>query len=277
MSGLTLERVLSRDRWIVGACIALISLLAWLWLWRQWAAMGGGSMAGMDMPGMDMSGMDMGGAETAASDAPAYLASAFFMWLIMMIAMMLPSAAPMILLYGKLARGPRTEGASLASTAVFAGTYLAIWAGFSALAAIAQWLLVRSGAVSELTLAFGDRRLAGALLIAAGLYQATPVKRACLDACRSPMSFLMRLWRPGFAGAARLGFAHGFYCLGCCAALMALLFVFGVMNLVWVAALAIFVLIEKLLPIGPRIATGAGIVAVLVGLAMMFNIGGRSL
>jgi predicted metal-binding membrane protein len=257
MSDLTLERVLSRDRWIVGICIALISLLAWVWLWREGAAMSGGSMAGMDMSGMDMSGMDMGDAGTATADAPAYLSSAFVMWLVMMIAMMLPSAAPMILLYGKLARGPRAEGASLAPTAVFAATYLSIWAAFSALAAIAQWLLVRSGAVSELSLAFGDRRVAGALLIATGLYQVTPVKRACLDACRSPMSFLMRLWRPGYAGAARLGFAHGTYCLGCCAALMALLFVFGVMNLAWVAVLAIFVLVEKLMPMGTRFGTGA--------------------
>ncbi len=131
---------------------------------------------------------------------------------------------------------------------------------------------MRPGAVSELSLAVGDRRIGGALLIAAGLYQATPLKRACLDACRSPMSFLMRLWRPGWAGAARLGFAHGIYCLGCCALLMTLLFVFGVMNLIWVAALALFVLIEKLLPAGSRIAAGAGIVAVFVGLIMIFAV-----
>ena len=121
------------------------------------------------------------------------------MWLIMMIAMMLPSAAPMILLYGKLARGGRQQGGVFASTTVFAGLYLAVWGGFSAIAALVQWALVRSGAISDMGLAFGDRRIAGALLIAAGLYQLTPLKRACLEKCRSPLSFLMRLWRPGMA------------------------------------------------------------------------------
>jgi predicted metal-binding membrane protein len=227
-------------------------------------------MSGADNP---MSGMDMsGGAMVPPGDALAYLSSAFVMWLLMMIAMMLPSAAPMILLYAKLSHGARTQGAALAPAAIFACVYLMVWGGFSAIAALAQWLRVRAGAVSELGLAFGDRRIGGALLIAAGLYQATPLKRACLDACRSPLSFVMRLWRPGWAGAVRLGFAHGIYCLGCCAALMALLFVFGVMNLVWVAALALFVLIEKTLPVGPRIGAGVGVVAVIGGLGLMLGV-----
>ena len=98
------------------------------------------------------------------------------------------------------------------------------------------------------------------------------MKRACLESCRSPLSFLMRLWRPGWAGAARLGFAHGLYCLGCCALLMTLLFVFGVMNLVWVAALALFVMVEKLLPVGPRFSTGVGIAAAIVGLGMIIGV-----
>ena len=133
-------------------------------------------MAGMDMPGMDMSG-PMG----SPAEAWVYLSSAFVMWLLMMVAMMLPSAAPMILIYGKVVRGAQAQGAAMAPTAVFAGLYLVIWGGFSALAALAQWLLVRSGVISEMGLAIGDRRIAGTLLIAAGLYQATPVKRACLD------------------------------------------------------------------------------------------------
>jgi predicted metal-binding membrane protein len=269
MSGFTLDRALARERWIIGGCVALIAALAWAWLWRQWAPMSGaGNSTGMDMPGMDMSD----GAMAPPGDAVAYLSSAFVMWLLMMIAMMLPSAAPMILLYAKLSRGARAQGAALAPAAIFAGVYLAVWGGFSALAALAQWLLVRSGAVTELGLAFGDRRIGGALLIAAGLYQATPLKRACLEACRSPLSFIMRLWRPGWAGAARLGFAHGIYCLGCCAPLMALLFVFGVMNLVWVAALALFVLVEKTLPFGARIGAAAGVVAVIAGLGLMLGV-----
>jgi predicted metal-binding membrane protein len=109
------------------------------------------------------------------------------------------------------------------------------------------------------------RRIAGALLIAAGLYQTTPVKRACLESCRSPMSFLMRAWRPSWAGAARLGLIHGLYCLGCCAVLMGLLFLFGVMNLVWVAALSLFVLVEKAFPFGQRVGLVAGFAAIALG------------
>ena len=129
------------------------------------------------MPDMDMGGAMM----VSTADAGPYLMSAFIMWLLMMIAMMLPSAAPMILLYGKLARGARAQGAALAPTAIFAFVYLATWAAFSIAAAIAQLLLIRMGFVSEMTLAFGNWRIGGALLIAAGLYQLTPLKRACLE------------------------------------------------------------------------------------------------
>jgi predicted metal-binding membrane protein len=264
VSDSTVDRLLPRDRWIVGGCVALITALAWVWLWRESQAMAPDeSMPGMEMPGAGM---------VSPSDAAAYLTSTFVMWFLMMVAMMLPSAAPMILFYSGLARGARAKGAVFAPTSIFAAMYLAVWAGFSALATVAQWLLVRSGAVSEMTLAFGNQHIGGSLLIAAGLYQATPLKRACLNTCRSPMSFLMRFWRPGWAGAARLGLLHGMTCLGCCAALMALLFVFGVMNLVWVAALALVVLAEKAFPIGPRIGAALGVVSVVVGLVLVLGV-----
>jgi predicted metal-binding membrane protein len=269
MARSVLDRALARNSWIVGGCLALIAALAWLWLWRQWVAMSGGAEAAMSMPDMDMGGAMM----VAPTDVWPYLFSAFAMWLLMMTAMMLPSASPMILLYGRLAGGARTQGAALAPTALFAGVYLAVWAAFSLAAALAQWLLIRSGAVSDLTLAFGDRRVGGALLIVAGLYQATPLKRACLDSCRSPLSFLMRYWSPSWVGAARLGLMHGLYCLGCCAVLMALLFVFGVMNLVWVAALSLFVLIEKALPFGQNIGLVAGVATIVLGGIMVLGIG----
>lgn len=269
MSDLTLERALLRDRWIVSACLALLVALACLWLWRDYAAM---AQWDRSMAAMGMKNMEMVGGPMATSSAPtAYIVEAFVMWFIMMVAMMLPSAAPMILLYGKLARAGRGQGGVFASTTMFAGLYLAVWGGFSAVAALIQWALVRSGAISDMGLAFGDPQIAGALLIAAGLYQLTPLKRACLKKCRSPMSFLMRLWRPGLAGAARLGLTHGVYCFGCCAMLMALLFVFGVMNLAWVALLAVLVLIEKVVPGGPRIAQLAGGAALAVGAAMVLG------
>ena len=254
------DRILLRDRWIVGGCVVLITALAWVWLWREAQVMAPDeSMPGMEMPGAGM---------ISPSETTAYLWSTFVMWLLMMVAMMLPSAAPMILFYSAIARSARVRGAALAPTSVFAAFYLAVWGAFSAVAALAQWLLVRSGAISDMTLAFGNQRIAGVLLIAAGVYQATPLKRTCLGACRSPMTFLMRFWRPGWKGAARLGLLHGLTCLGCCAALMALLFVFGVMNLLWVAALALVVLAEKTFPMGPRIAAAAGAVLGGVGFAL---------
>jgi predicted metal-binding membrane protein len=190
----------------------------------------------------------------------------------MMVAMMVPSAAPMILLYGKVTRRARQQGGVFASTTVFASVYLAFWGGFSAIAALIQWALVRSGVISDMGLAFGDRRIAGVLLIATGVYQLTPLKHACLETCRSPLSFLMRLWRPGLVGAARLGLTHGVYCLGCCAMLMVLLFVFGVMNLAWVALLAIVVLIEKVVPWGERISWLVAAAALDLGVAMVLGL-----
>jgi predicted metal-binding membrane protein len=270
MSDLTLERALLRDRWIIGCCLALLVALACLWLWRDHFAIArwDESMASMGMKDMEMERGPM-----ATSSAPAaYLAEAFIMWLVMMVAMMLPSAAPMILLYGKLARSARDRGAVFASTTVFASFYLAVWAGFSAVAALIQCALVRRGAISDMGLAFGDQRIAGALLIAAGLYQLTPLKYTCLEKCRSPVSFLMRQWRPGLAGAARLGLTHGLYCLGCCAMLMALLFVFGVMNLAWVACLAVVVLIEKVVPQGERFGWFIGVSALVLGTAMVLGL-----
>jgi predicted metal-binding membrane protein len=175
-----------------------------------------------------------------------YLGAAFLMWALMMVAMMLPSAAPMILLYERFTR--RSASGGLAGTAMFALAYVGIWSLFSAAAAIAQAFLISTGLVSQMALKLGDGRIAGALLMLAGLYQLSALKRACLDSCRSPLSFLMRLWRPGAAGALRLGLAHGFYCLGCCWALMLLLFVGGVMSLAWIAGLAMLVFLEKLAP-----------------------------
>ena len=212
----------------------------------------------MDMPGM---------AAMAPASWTADLSAAWLMWLLMMVAMMLPSAAPMILVYARLARTADAQGGVVAPTLAFAGVYMATWATFSLIAAGAQLALAHSGLVTQGALAIGDGRIAGGLLIAAGLYQLTPLKRACLSQCRSPLSFLMRLWRPGWTSALRLGLTHGLFCIGCCGLLMALLFVGGVMNLAWVAALAVIVLFEKVAPIGDKGATAIGAMAILAGLA----------
>jgi predicted metal-binding membrane protein len=194
----------------------------------------------------------------------AYLVPTFAMWTVMMVAMMLPSAAPMILLF---ARVPRNGGRALHVT-LFAGSYLAVWALFSVAASFAQALMVASGAVTQATLAIGNVALAGGILIGAGVYQLSPLKEACLDACRSPLSFILRLSRPGLVGTIRLGLAHGIYCLGCCWALMLLLFVGGVINIAWIAALAFLVLAEKAAPVSLRrflalLLVGAGALLIL--------------
>lgn len=163
----------------------------------------------------------------------------------MMVAMMLPSAMPMILLF---ARFSRQSGGGAASTILFTLTYLLIWLLFSGLATVAQAALVATALASHVDVSLADGRLSGALLIAAGIYQLSPLKAACLNQCRSPLSFVMRFWRPGWKGAIRLGLSHGLYCLGCCWVLMLLLFVGGVMNLVWIAILTLIVLAEKIAP-----------------------------
>jgi predicted metal-binding membrane protein len=188
------------------------------------------------------------------------------MWVAMMVAMMLPSAAPMVLLYAQGVRLAERQGravnASAAITA-FALAYLAVWILFSLWAVALQWALEQAGALSAM-MSSRVALLSGGLLIAAGLYQLTPLKTVCLRHCRGPAQFLGDHWRPGVTGAWQMGFTHGLYCLGCCAALMLLLFVGGVMNLIWIAALTLFVAIEKLARFGER-ATKAMAALLLAG------------
>jgi len=194
---------------------------------------------------------------------PAAAASFLGMWAAMMVAMMLPSAAPVTLLIASLNRKRAAAGgAVLASTALFVFGYLAVWLAFAAAATTLQWAIDEAGLLSE-TMAFGNIVLAGSVLVAAGVYQWTPLKEACLRHCRSPLDFILFHWRDGAVGAVVSGVGHGFFCLGCCWMLMALLFVGGIMNLTWIAGIALLVLIEKTLPWGRRVSqvTGAVLVA----------------
>jgi predicted metal-binding membrane protein len=156
--------------------------------------------------------------------------------------MMLPSASPMIVSYRSFTRSGSLPG----STSVFASGYLVAWVGLAVLAATAQWALHNVALVSSMGVA--TRPVAGVFLVGAGAFQFTKLKRACLGTCRTPMGFLMTQWRDGCGGALAMGVRHGVYCVMCCWALMALLFVLGVMNLAWVAVLAAIVLIEKVAP-----------------------------
>ena len=260
------ETVVRRDRLVVAGGLALITSLAWLYLLTGAGMdmgdmdMGDMDMGDMDMGNMDMSGMDMAGMHMAW-DAR-YAVIMFLMWWIMMIAMMMPSAAPMILLFAAVNRRSRERDAPWVPTTFFATGYLIAWAGFSLGATAIHWSLDRSGLMTPAMASSADW-LGAVLLIAAGLYQLTPLKHACLRHCRSPVAFVTAHWQPGRAGALRMGLWHGAFCVACCWVVMGLLFYGGVMSFTWIVGLSIFVLLEKLLPAGHGFGyvTGAGFIA----------------
>jgi predicted metal-binding membrane protein len=198
------------------------------------------------------------GAMTPLRWTPSYATLMFFMWWIMMMAMMLPSASPMILLFASINRKQRERGSPYVATSVFALGYLLAWAGFSLAAITLQWGFDRATLLSPM-LVSTSVVLGGVLLIAAGVWQLTPLKHACLRHCRSPIHFLAHGWRKGRFGALRMGLEHGVFCLGCCWVLMILLFYGGVMNLYWIVGLAVFVLLEKTVPAGHWLGSAAGL------------------
>jgi predicted metal-binding membrane protein len=261
-----LENVLRRERLILVSSLVVAIGLAWTWL-----LLGAGT--GMSIPSMGgdhaMSGMAHATMQPAVW-TPDYAALMFAMWWVMMAAMMLPSAAPMLLLFARINRVERAGGRSYVPTGIFAAGYLIAWGGFSALATAAQWGLQRLDLLSPM-MATPSRLLAAAILIGAGVWQLTPIKRICLQHCRSPLGFLAISWRRGRGGAFRMGLDHGTYCLGCCWFIMGLLFVVGVMNFFWIAALAIFVLVEKVLPFGYWVGLAAGLGAIARGSAMLIE------
>lgn len=238
-------RILKRERLLVAAGLAALIGISWYYL------LAGAGLADQAMPGMAMAPM-----------APPPLAALVTMWWLMMVAMMLPSAAPAILLYAKV-KAARDSASTIGPAWLFAAGYLLVWLAFSILAALAQRQFTGSSMALD-----SDGAQAG-VLIAAGLYQLSPVKSACLRQCRSPAQFLSRHWRPGTAGALRLGLLHGAYCVGCCWLLMALLFVGGVMNFAWIALLTAAVAAEKLLLWGHWMARISGIVLLAWGVIKM--------
>lgn len=201
-----------------------------------------------DMAGAGMADMPMGAKPMAIQPLSlSYFLAAFAMWSIMMVAMMLPSAAPMILLHARIDRAT-SHYARLLHSLMVMGSYLLIWISFSAIAAGAQALLLHRGYLSAETLSLGGRMGAAGLLLVGALYELTPAKHRCLENCQSPLIFIHRYWRPGSGGAFQIGMRHGLYCLGCCWALMLLLFVGGVMNLAWIAFFTCLVAAQKMAP-----------------------------
>lgn len=265
MSGL--EAVLKHDRRVVAAGLVLVVVLAWGYTLTG---------AGMGMSAFEMTRQsdhstifgDGAGAVPGRLWTLSQSALMLLMWWVMMIAMMLPSAAPTILLAAALNRRSSAKQAPYGSAACFTIGYLLVWALFSVLATAAQWLLQYAGQLS-MALQNTGAYLNAALLIAGGLWQFSPIKQACLRHCRSPVEYLTCYRRPGNAGALLMGMGHGSYCLACCWFLMALLFIGGVMNIYWIAGLALYVMVEKLLPHGRRISQALGILLIGAGLAVL--------
>src|SRR5262249_55779496 len=269
MAEAALETVLRRDRVIVGTALAGLAALAWgyvLWL-----------AADMDMGGMDMTGFRMipaGLGIMAPANAPwgaIEFAFVFAMWAVMMVGMMAPSAAPMILMYARVGRQGAAKGTPFAATGWFAAGYFLVWIGFSLVATVAQWALERA-ALLNAEMASANYALGAVILIAAGVYQWTPLKDMCLTQCQTPLLFLMRHggFRQDALGCVLLGLRHGAYCVGCCWMLMALLFVGGVMNVLWIALLALLILLEKLFRLGRWIARTAGVAFLAAGAWLLF-------
>lgn len=250
-----LERLIHRDRLVIGAALAAITLLAWFYLVR----MAGAMESAADESAMHAA-MGMGSASPwALSD----ILMLFVMWSVMMAGMMLPSAAPVILL--TIGTYRRRGGArARISTALFVTGYLAAWTGFSALATLLQTYLHQRSLLTGYMSA-SSAWLAGSVFLIAGIYQWLPWKAACLSHCQSPLQFLSAHWREGIVGALRMGLHHGSYCVGCCWALMLLLFAAGVMNLLWVAAISAFVLLEKIIPRSAFLGRSAGILLIAWG------------
>jgi predicted metal-binding membrane protein len=240
-------------RLAIAAALAGVTVLCWLYLFAEAADM------------RAMGDMTMAMPPKGAVD----LVLLLVMWWIMMIGMMLPSAAPMILTFATVNARRRARAQPWVPTALFAAGYVLAWGGFSIAATLAQWGLESAALVSPMAMSVTSTRLGGVLFLAAGLYQLTPLKHACLIACRSPFDFVINRWRHGAVGALRMGLEHGLSCLGCCWILMALLFVFGAMNLVWIAVLAIAVLVEKLLPFGEWTARIGGLLLMGWGLWLL--------
>ncbi len=257
------EQVLRRERLIALGGLVAIAAAAWAYLAGLAAELAGAGDGLAGMPGMS----------EMARLRPWTAAEAGLMlvrWSVMMVAMMTPSATPVILLYARVHRGRGEPRRPLAPTAAFLAGYLAAWIGFGALMTGLQYLLEQAALLSPMMV--GTSPLLGGLtLIAAGVYQWLPIKNVCLSHCRSPVSFLSTRWRPGAGGAFRMGLEHGSFCLGCCWALMILLFVGGVMNLAWVAAIAAFVLLEKAAPFGRLIGRVGAFGLIAAGLAVLLG------
>ena len=242
-----------RDRLPILAILAVISLLCWAYLVDM--------AFGMDRMMMSRSMMEI------PIWTSSYFVAMLLMWIIMMVGMMIPSAIPMVLIFAAVARKAKGQGTHV-STCAFVVGYISIWSLFSCAATLVQYCLDEAALLSPMMVA-NNPIFGASLLTAAGLYQLTPIKNACLEHCRSPAHFISENWKPGRLGALRMGLEHGAFCLGCCWILMGLLFFGGVMSLLWIAGITLFVLVEKVIPHGISGGRLAGVGMTLCGLILL--------
>ena len=271
MGDAALELVLRRDRTIVVAALLALAALAWSYL--SWlSAHMAGMPADMAIPDIGMPGMTISAAiaPVAISWTLIDIAATFAMWAVMMVGMMTPSVAPMVLLYARVARQARAAQKPFAAAGWFAAGYFLSWIGFSLVAALLQAALHGAALLTPMMKSTSGV-LGGAILIAAGLFEWSPLKNICLVQCQQPLQFIQRHggFKSDAPGSLLLGLRHGAYCVGCCWALMLLLFVGGVMNLLWIAALAALVILEKLVVRGPLIPRLTGAVMIAGGLFLL--------
>src|SRR3974390_2545635 len=270
MTDSTLETVLRRDRLVVASALGVIAMLAWGYVFCLAADM---DMGGMDMTGFRIIPAGMGiMAPANAAWTSIEFAFVFAMWAVMMVGMMAPSAAPMILMYARVGRQGKAAGKPLAATGWFAAGYFLTWIGFSLAATLVQWMVERA-ALLDSRMASTSSLVGGIVLIGAGLYQWTPLKDVCLTQCQTPFQFLMRHggFRGDLPGCLLLGLRHGLYCVGCCWVLMALLFVGGVMNVLWIRLFELLVLPEQLSPFCRGVAGVACFACIVAGAWMVLS------
>ncbi len=255
----TLEAVFQRDRTIVISSIVGVVGLAWAYI----------IYLALDMKNMDM-GMEISMPQMQSWSAVDFVLM-FIMWTVMMIAMMVPSAGPMILMFATINRKRREQQAPFVSTGVFLLGYLVSWTWYSALATLGQWGLHTAALLSPMMVST-SAILGGTLLLTAGIFQFTSLKYACLTRCRSPLGYFLNEWQEGRRGAFLMGIRNGIYCVTCCWAIMILLFVVGVMNLLWVAIIAVFVLVEKVTSEGPWVSRISGLLFIIWGVWMLAGV-----
>ena len=252
----SIERIIKRDRTIIIFGLIGIVVLAWMYMLYLVLNMGNNLGSLISMP------------QTTAWNSADFV-FVFIMWAVMMVAMMIPSAGPMIIIFSTLSRKRREQHTPYVSTGVFLFGYLSVWTFYSTLATLGQWVLHTASLLSPMMMIISNPILTSVLLLIIGVFQFTPTKYVCLTHCQTPLDFILNKWQDGRRGAFNMGISNGNYCLGCCWALMSLLFVVGVMNILWIAIIAAFILVEKLVIANYQISRLSGTVIIIWGIVIL--------